>query len=357
MSIPAWLKRLLSEQNPDGITRRIRARRCTKCAAITLRGLDGDVAALPARVDPEPISADGELAALLTGRRTYTLRTDGDRLQLDHARPLAHQRQTRRRIRRCPRRTRLRQTAAHSPVDHPRSDPSRGDHVPPLLNEAPRCPCCAQRKPDLGIACSTCRDLSGRRLSDLLELYALTEGELVPGRGGSRSTGRGLGLRIDALDFVTGHDILPRLEVWERDWRETRSLSAQPSRGNLAGLPNAVATLSGVVDFLTVHLTWAYSEHEAVDEFHGDLAMLHGQARRAARVASPHVSVITCPADGGKDGRCGHELVLHDLDLEGSIDAMPAARCGTCAACCWSQPATARPRCGWPRTTSPWCRA
>jgi hypothetical protein len=176
------------------------------------------------------------------------------------------------------------------------------------------------------MACSPCRDRSDQRLAELLELYALTEGELEVGRGsGGRSSGRTLGLRIDALDFVAGFDVLPRLEVWERDWRETRVLSAQPDRATVAGLPDPIATLAGVVDFLRVHLTWAYSEHEAVDEFHGDLGMLHAQASNAARVARPKVHVVSCPSETDTDGgRCGKDLVLRDLDLEAHV------RCDQC---------------------------
>jgi len=198
-----------------------------------------------------------------------------------------------------------------------------------------KCPCCGHREPDLGIACTKCRDLAQRRLVDILEFYALSEGELEVGRGGGgRSSGRSLGLRIDALDFLAGNDVMPRLEMWERDWRETRQLSPQPGRGRVDGLPHAKATLCGVIDFLQVHLTWAYTEHPGVDEFHGDLAQLHGQAANDARVMRPKVHVVSCPTEvdlaepdehGNTIGTCGNDLVLRELDLEAHV------RCDACS--------------------------
>lgn len=72
--MPRWLAdHLETEQGAEPGARYAKARRC-KCAAMTLQGLDADVAALHVTVDPEPLNIEGELAALLTTRRTYTLR-------------------------------------------------------------------------------------------------------------------------------------------------------------------------------------------------------------------------------------------------------------------------------------------
>lgn len=69
--------------NADGISRTVRAGVCRRCHAPILTGLDSDVAALPARVDPEPVDQAGELLAVLAGRATYALRRAGLRLELD----------------------------------------------------------------------------------------------------------------------------------------------------------------------------------------------------------------------------------------------------------------------------------
>ena len=58
---------------------------------------------------------------------------------------------------------------------------------------------------ETGMACARCEARIDRQLSDIVEFYAIACGELLPGRGGDgRSGERGLGVRIDALDFVAG---------------------------------------------------------------------------------------------------------------------------------------------------------
>ena len=51
---------------------------CHKCGAHIRSGLDADVLAFVARVDDEPVTRQGELLAILNGRRTYSL--EGGRL-------------------------------------------------------------------------------------------------------------------------------------------------------------------------------------------------------------------------------------------------------------------------------------
>ena len=51
-------------------------RRCPRCRALTLVGLDDTIAARPATVDPSALTRSDEAAALLSGRATYHLRRD-----------------------------------------------------------------------------------------------------------------------------------------------------------------------------------------------------------------------------------------------------------------------------------------
>lgn len=85
--IAGWLQRHLEAQglwDADGITRRARVRRCRKCRARIIVGLDADLIAGEAVCDIDPLSAIGEAAALILGRTTYCLRWVGGHLQLDH---------------------------------------------------------------------------------------------------------------------------------------------------------------------------------------------------------------------------------------------------------------------------------
>lgn len=59
----------------DGITRRAKAINCG-CGAAILAGLDDDIAALPVRVDPKPLTPLAEALAVVVGRATATLRRE-----------------------------------------------------------------------------------------------------------------------------------------------------------------------------------------------------------------------------------------------------------------------------------------
>lgn len=55
------------------LTTRARIDACPHCAAATIHALDAPVAAIDTRLDPQPLTVAAELAALLSGRRTYDL--------------------------------------------------------------------------------------------------------------------------------------------------------------------------------------------------------------------------------------------------------------------------------------------
>ncbi|HEU5084459.1 MAG TPA: hypothetical protein VFU14_14040 [Acidimicrobiales bacterium] len=72
----------------NGVTRAAQPRGCRHCHTPVLVGLDGDVAAVEATVDPTPLSTLGEALAVLTGRRLYTLRRYTGRYHLGDRSPL-----------------------------------------------------------------------------------------------------------------------------------------------------------------------------------------------------------------------------------------------------------------------------
>lgn len=54
-------------------------RKCSRCGATTWPASDGgNRGGLPVTLDPTPLDSMGELGALLTGRRTYTVHANGD---------------------------------------------------------------------------------------------------------------------------------------------------------------------------------------------------------------------------------------------------------------------------------------
>lgn len=66
----------------DGTGRRARTMLCRRCGAPIFAGLDDDRTAFTARVDTNPLDVNGELVAVMTGRRTYRLSWRG-RYELD----------------------------------------------------------------------------------------------------------------------------------------------------------------------------------------------------------------------------------------------------------------------------------
>jgi hypothetical protein len=73
VSLPEWLAVKLAADNPDGVTRSARLGRCDTCRHPVLRGLDGDLAALPVVVAPVELDHFGEYLAVARGCRTYYL--------------------------------------------------------------------------------------------------------------------------------------------------------------------------------------------------------------------------------------------------------------------------------------------
>lgn len=86
-----WLRDHLirtGHMTETGISRRARIRRCRRCSSHILTGLDADVCAIEANADPVPLSPLGEALAVLEGRITWSLHSEGGRWVLDVRDPL-----------------------------------------------------------------------------------------------------------------------------------------------------------------------------------------------------------------------------------------------------------------------------
>lgn len=90
MSIPGWLRQTLIDDgvlSADRIERRARLSRCRRCHQPILVGLDADMCAFPAIVDPFALDESGELKALINERSTYRVFETFERVELDHRTP------------------------------------------------------------------------------------------------------------------------------------------------------------------------------------------------------------------------------------------------------------------------------
>lgn len=83
--MPSYVRENLTANgvlNPHGQGRAAGAATCQHCKRTVIRGDDHHRVALLATCDPTPVDTEGELQALLAGRKTYALNWVGSRYEL-----------------------------------------------------------------------------------------------------------------------------------------------------------------------------------------------------------------------------------------------------------------------------------
>lgn len=183
--------------------------------------------------------------------------------------------------------------------------------------------------------CVKCQSRMNRQLQDLSEFLYDAGGNLLPGGSNERrSSERGLGVRLDALDFIAGFDVLPTLEDWERDWRlffgctAFGPASAERMRSRSLEVDKVAARLRECIKFLQSFLQPACEKHPAISDFASELGAKWRQAQAAAG-AQPRTSWrLTCPSDT-EEGECGRPIRITGEDFDGTV---------YCRACGFSWP-------------------
>lgn len=173
--------------------------------------------------------------------------------------------------------------------------------------------------------CVRCQSMMSRQLEDLRVFRLDAAGNLLPsGTGDGRSSERGLGVRLDALDLVAGFDVLPLLEEWERDWRRCFGLqafgpaSAERSKVRPVDCDVISSRLGECIRFLHQNLQQACDRHPAISDFARELRTMWRQAQAAAG-AQPRTSwLVACPADL-QSGECGRVLRITGEDFDSDI--------------------------------------
>lgn len=206
------------------------------------------------------------------------------------------------------------------------------------------CPICAKRPPADGW--TVCQGCAGRLDGDLeriAELTAMAAWTLSPRANRNQAATHDdlrAPINLAALDAALGYDILPRLEAWERMWREQRGLV----RYGIA-TENETASVRRSVDFLRSNLPLMAEDADwPIDDMAADVS-----AFRWGVKADPDLGIagipgleqfdpereerragvrVDCPADHpDSDGRlCGYRLVV---DPERPRDPVHCRRCGT----------------------------
>ena len=191
------------------------------------------------------------------------------------------------------------------------------------------CVVCRRRPPQHPHVCDGCRKRLHNTLAEIVDLYALLPGAMVPGSAtGEKVSGTReapLPLRVDPLDLslpLRGggvvHDpdgdqtgmvpVVWTLDTWVRDWRDT----LWPNHRLPAP---TVATLCG---WLRNRLDDACDQHPAIAEFAGDITRVHTDLRRVLgllplrhrlHAPCPQCDMLTLYRDDGADyvecGSCG----------------------------------------------------
>ena len=162
-----------------------------------------------------------------------------------------------------------------------------------------------------GGLCQRCHSRLHRQLDDLVEFWLGAHEELLPGRSGSggRSSERTIGLNVQALSFIGGHDILNLLHEWEKLIREERDLTRPAFIKKPATLEDEIRQ---AVTFSQTHLSWS-GEQPWIEDFASELRELHSQGMAAARRFVDKVRKIPCPADTS-EGICNNPLKINPED-------------------------------------------
>lgn len=163
------------------------------------------------------------------------------------------------------------------------------------------CVVCRQRQPYTGYVCGPCVIREMRRLSEIVNLYALLPSALdahpdavidltYPPVGGAAAT---VVVHADPR-WHDQHGPIPvaaRLDSWVRDWTETLGYTDPPK----------VPTVSRLANWLQIWLAQACRDHQAIDEYAREIRELAAQMRRAInRDLTPVRYEAPCPYCGTK---------------------------------------------------------
>lgn len=171
--------------------------------------------------------------------------------------------------------------------------------------------------------CNRCQSRIHSQLDDLLEFWVGAHSELLPGKSGSggRSSERTIGLNVQALSFIAGHDILGFLHEWEKLIREDRKLTPPA----LVAKPHSLGEeIEDAVRFSQINLTWS-GQQSWIDDFAKELKEIHSQGMAAAKAFVEKTRKIPCPAETD-EGSCGNFLKINQDD---PLELFDCRKCGS----------------------------
>lgn len=159
------------------------------------------------------------------------------------------------------------------------------------------------------------------QLQDIIQYTNQAAHELEPTNGtDAPSSERSIGIRLEALDLLAGHDVLPVLESWERMLREEWGYTPMgpTTAQRTAGQTNqTLAALTGTIHFHQTHLERTL-QHPAARDYMSEITTCWHIARNAARAQPRTAWRVTCPTDTNT-GECGHTLRVTGQDFGSTI--------------------------------------
>ena len=189
------------------------------------------------------------------------------------------------------------------------------------------CPICHR---DTTSTCHRCIHRMRQHLTEITTNYKLAKHQLQPTRGDGRSSERGLGVRLIALDFIAGNDVLRTLEDWERDWRSffeftpfgeatlERATSHAKQQKPGTKYDDTYQQLNACTAFLDAWLDKAAQQHPAITDFAQELRDQWKTSQHAANIHPPNTWIITCPATLD-DTDCGNKLHITGQDFDTNV--------------------------------------
>lgn len=189
---------------------------------------------------------------------------------------------------------------------------------PVYRGDCPDCGLPLGRVPQQGYVCLQCRSLLRSQLTEIVTLWPMAAAEVALGKGADDAGSAGsLGVRVSALDFAAGNDVLPVLEEWERTWRLLLGHAAFGIATELRWercatigevLADTVGYLLGVFDAICDR------DDGGLPEFAQEVREELRTARVAARQVPPNQWRVSCPTD-----ECGRILRIERAQLDESV--------------------------------------
>jgi len=186
-------------------------------------------------------------------------------------------------------------------------------------------PCTICDKPTEVIGlCNRCQSKIHRQLDDILEFWELAHDELLPGKSGNggRSSERTIGLNVNALSFVAGHDILGCLHEWEKLIRQDRQLTPPAlvaKEGDVRG------EIAKAISFAQANLPWSGTQ-DWIGDYASEIADIHSQGMGAAKQFVEKTRRIPCPSTMPDGSYCDNRL---KVDSDDPMKLFECRKCGS----------------------------